>query len=188
MWILNQSEDTLINLATGLRIAILPANTKEGETPLYGVVVQAPAEATLPLGRPLPSGFSNTVLMHGAPLADCRNLLATFCRKLEAFEVGPLPILPPVSEWGEENVVYVVVIRRKDGTGPTWVLDDEESSYICLHQYVENNWRGAFGPHQEIPADRTRAIDMYFDESEIGESYRIAVAPFRTRKDLRREK
>lgn len=158
MWVLNSDRDILINLETGLRIAIMPTK-KDGEAQLYGVVVQAPAEATLPVGRPLPTGFSNTILLSGAPLDDCRNLLEIFRRGLLAYEVTDCPILPPDEE---EDVCYV--LRIKGQASPCYVGDGD------------------------IPADRTEAIDRYFDEGAKEESYEIIVAPFIRRKDLKRGK
>ncbi|GIK40233.1 MAG: hypothetical protein BroJett011_40660 [Chloroflexota bacterium] len=181
MWILNQTEDTLINLGTGLRIVVMPTNTKQGEQPLYGVIVQAPAEATQPLGRPLPSGFSNTVLMHGAPLADCQNLLAEFCRRLEAYKVKPLPILPPDED---DDICYYVEIKGE--MTHRFVADDEETANVLVYRYVEQHWVPAFGPREKKPDDRAEAIERYFERMKGKEDYRYVLTSFIEREDLRR--
>jgi hypothetical protein len=181
-WVLTQDGNILIHLESGRRITILPANKRpEDDVQLYGVFAQSPAEANQALSRPLPTGFSNTVLLNGGTLDDCQNLLAIFARRLGAYEISPCPIMPPDEE---ENACYVLLINGPQ-TNRHAVADDEETASDILLHYVTNNWRRIFGD-DEIPADRTEAINLYFDEGAKEESYQIVVAPFIRRKDLTR--
>jgi hypothetical protein len=181
MWILNQTRDSLVNLQTGLRIVVMPTNKqKDSEVQLYGVVVQAPAEATLPLGRPMPTGFSNTVLMHGAPLEDCQNLLATLTRRLEAYQVGPLPVLPPEED---DDDCYILVITG--GQAPRHlVTDDSETAWQLVIEHVKDQWPRIL-PRVEVPQDDEAAVKLYFEHAKE-ESYQIYASTWYDRADLER--
>lgn len=171
MWILNQTRDSLVNLQTGLRIVVMPTNKqKDSEAQLYGVVVQAPAEATLPLGRPMPTGFSNSVLMHGAPLEDCQNLLATLTRRLEAYQVGPLPILPP-----EEDDDNCYIVAFSGSRRPRFIAcDDDETAWQLVIHHVRDQWPRIL-PRVEIPEEGEAAVKMYYAAAKE-ESYQIYAA------------
>lgn len=177
MWVVNADRDVLINLATGLRIAIMPINKqKDSEAQLYGVVVQAPADATLPLGRPLPTGFSNTVLIHGVPLDDCENLLEMLSTKLDAWQVPQAPILL------DEPQMAVLTYTNHQKVEFTFICEDEITAERMLYLNVADHWPADLG---EIPEDEEQAIDIYYQDFAKDEARRIKPAPYVRWKDLR---
>ncbi|MBE7474353.1 MAG: hypothetical protein HS114_34920 [Anaerolineales bacterium] len=175
MWVLNSDRDILINLQTGLRIAIMPSK-KDGEAQLYGVVVQAPAEATLPVGRPLPTGYSNTLLLHSAPLDDCENLLKQLLFRLEAWVIPHLPIEiddpePVILTYTDENSIAY-----------TFVCEDEATAMKLLYGHVSRRWSTCFDT--PIPEDKEQAIDVYYECTGAVESRKITQTTYITWKDL----
>lgn len=168
MWVVNADRDVFINLDTGLRIAIIPTNKKEGEAQLYGVIVQSPAEATLPLGRPMPTGFNNTVLIHSVPLDDCRNLLELLQTKLDAWEVPQAPILL------DDPQMAVLTYTDHHGITYTYICEDEITAERMLYDNVAEHWPAILG---EIPADEQQAIDAYYKEFS-NQTRQIKPAPY----------
>lgn len=167
MWVLNSDRDILINLKTGLRIVIMPTK-KEGEVQLYGVVVQTPAEATLPVGRPLPTGYSNTMLVHSLPLDDCRNLLEILEIKLDAWRVPT----PPIDELEYDPACFLHIT---DSLGNPWryICENEDVAWKILFGYVKNQWPHSLVKNQPMPEDWQEAIRLYFEHKQSKEDYSL---------------
>lgn len=176
MWVVNADRDVLINLDTGLRIAIMPTNKqKDSEDQLYGIIVQTPADATLPLGRPMPTGFSNTVLISGVLLDDCQALLDQIVTKLDAWRIPHTPF--------EIDMPETVILRYTDHLKTTWeyICEDEITAMRMLYGYVADHWF----KHLEMPEDEDKAIELYYQTAAGTESWSVKPTPYIAWKDLR---
>lgn len=178
MWVLNAERDILINLDAGLRIAIMPTNKqKEGEAQLYGLVVQTPADATLPLGRPMPTGYSNTVLIAGVLLDDCQALLQQIGTKLDAWRIPHAPV--------EIDMPETVILRYTGQLGNEYdfICEDEITAKRMLYEvHVKPNW---FKHLDAIPEDWDQAIELYYATAGPTQTWSIKPTPYVAWSDLK---
>lgn len=168
MWVRNQDRDVLINLNTGLRLVIMPGSKKDEAEQLYGVIVQAPAEATQPLVRSLLTGFSNTELLSGAPYINCLQLLELIWIALDGWQVPELPY--------DEDRPETCILEYTDSHKTThrYICEDETTAMYLIHRHVTEYWPKHLG---EIPQDEGAAIKAYY-ECFSSQSWRIIPAPY----------
>lgn len=171
MWVRTQERDLLINLNTGLRLAIVPNNKKEGEDQLYAVLVQTPVEFSQPLTRSLPTGYNNTVLLSGAAYMACLDLLELIWTELNGWQVpAELPY--------HDDQPETCILRYTDhhNTVHHIMCEDEITAMDEMHQHVIGYWP-QHSRHQ-IPPDPAEAIQMSEERFGIPKEWEIIPAIF----------